>query len=150
MSHQWYESIMNEEGPTDKWFEIRNAPKPSGDVIAIWHQTRNEHELAFGVRDAQYVTNDDNQDARAIRGDDVDVIADTLVFEISSVDFDLCVEIADIPEIRSDGQLHFLGVLKWCHAEMGLNEHVNTTTCAGNVYTKVVPARWCRASVITP
>jgi hypothetical protein len=140
--------MIQDTGPTDKWFEIRNAPKPVGDVIAIWHQTRTEHELAFGVRDAEYVANDEN--SKAVRGDDVDVIADTLVFEITSCDYDLLVEIADIPKIISDGKLHFLGVLKWCHSSMGFDDKVDSTTCAGNVYTKVVPARWCRESVITP
>jgi len=154
MSHQWYEPVMSQEaGPTDKWFEIRNAPKPVGDVIAIWHQKRAEHELAYGVKDAKYVTNDDSQDARLTRGNDVDIIADTLVFEISSSEYDLCAEIADIPKILSDGKLHFLGVLKWSHSEwsqfLGDDDKLNTTTCAGNVYTKVVNARWCHDTVLT-
>ena len=123
-----------------QWFEIRNAPKPNGEVIACWHNEKKEHELSFGVKNLTYVP-DNEDDKRTFGRNDAGVIDGTLVHEITESEFDLLTELADIPRIISDGILNHLGILQWCHTEMSVMGE-DSLTCRGNVYAKVVLKIW--------
>jgi len=120
-----------------RWFEIRNVPKPRGEVIAIWEQTDDDHALAFGAVDIEYPPVDEDDRNRRITGtDNADAIYSYLVHEIGEGEFSVLSEIADIPRIISDGLLHHLGKLSW-----GVGGTERPIPCVGTVYTKVVSKR---------
>ena len=120
-----------------RWFEIRNQPKPRGEVIAIWKQTDYDHALAFGAVDIEYPPEDEHDSNRRITGiNNADAIHFYLVNEISEADFSLLSAIAAIPEVVSDGLLHHLGRLSW-----GVEGTEHPIPCVGTVYTKVISKR---------
>ena len=118
------------------WFEIRHEPLPSGRVIAIWHQEDNNLQLAFGVKNLTYPKELENE-KRTYGMDDANTIFHLLVHEITEPEFSVHTEIMDIPQIISDGMLHYLGVLNWYHAYRDFGED-SFVHCSGDVYTKVV------------
>ena len=136
------------EPHVEHWFEIRNDYKPNGIVIAIWHKTNNEYELAFGIQNLSFPP--ELTDTKRTYGrNDLDIINRYLVHEISESEFGVLTELADIPQIISDGVLHHLGVLKWHHDERTDRARSNwnpenSVTCTGNVYAKVVISEWFR------
>jgi hypothetical protein len=130
----------------NKWYEIRNAPKAhNGIVIAIWHQTVAEYELAFGIQNLEYPS-DREDDKRTHGRNDVTMVAECLVKEITESDFSVLIEIAEIPQIISDGVLHYLGKLTWHHKDRVVPSNWYTKwpdiVCTGDVYAKVVFSDW--------
>jgi len=122
-----------------KWFEIRNAPKPEGIVIAIWHRENKNLRLSHGAKDVVYSSTDDDDIRTYARwGEEAKAIQRSLVKEITEADFSVLQEIADIPQIISDGMLHHLGTLSWEYETPGSNTGDKTLGCSGVVYTKVI------------
>ncbi|KPL07300.1 hypothetical protein AMJ86_04755 [bacterium SM23_57] len=126
-----------------QWIEIRDAPKPNGKVIAVWHNTKPKtYELAFGVTDLEYPEDLENE-YRTYASDSASIITRSLVHEISEAEFSVHVEIMEIPQIISDGMLHYLGELQWCYRHHSIVDTV-IIPCSGKVYTKVIlsPHKW--------
>jgi len=120
-----------------KWFEIRNKPN-GGEVIAIWHRDDKDYRLAFGAQDVEYPQIHED-DKRTFARDEAEGIRGSIVNEVSEAEFSVLSEIADIPQIISNGFLHHLGVLEWEHKLPSFDPRQGTTRipCTGTVYAKV-------------
>lgn len=121
-----------------KWYEIRNKPD-KGEVIAIWHCEDDDYRLAFGAQDVEYPP-EHADDKRTYGREEAIGILDTIVNEISEAEFSVLSEIADIPQIISNGFLHHLGVLQWEHKRdpSGFRKYGSfCIPCTGTVYAKV-------------
>lgn len=141
--------------PEDRWFAIRNDPRQcSGNIIALWHRIDSTHELAFGALNVEYFPHDENfiRTYKDLHAQRIDL---TLVEEITQPEADTLIEIAEIPEILSDGTLHYLGKLRWVmnpkqKAVSFIDDDFEQTTAIGDVYVKVVLKRGITASLIGP
>lgn len=123
----------------NRWFEIRNAPNQDGDVIAIWHCDTKGYELAYGTKNLKYSSdNEDDIRTYARFGMEAEAIDKSLVRRISEAEFSVLQELADIPQIISDGVLHYLGVLTWSYNSSGSHTGDETLLCTGDVYAKVI------------
>ena len=121
-----------------KWFEIRNKPH-KGEVIAIWHRDDDDYRLAFGAKDVKFPP-EMADDKRTYGREEAIGILDSIVNEVSEAEFSVLSEIADIPRIISDGNLHFLGDLEWEHKKdpSGFRKYGSfCIPCSGEVYAKV-------------
>ena len=118
-----------------KYFVVRNAPKDQGgEVIAVWRQDKEEYQLSFGVKDVTYSTYDQDLIRTYARTPEF-AIESTLVHEINEGQFSTLIEIADMPQIISDGVLHHLGKLRWSFKLVPPEEPIH---CEGTVYVRVV------------
>jgi len=120
------------------WFEIRNKPE-KGEVIAIWHCEDDDYRLAFGAQDVKYPPEMED-DKRTYGREEAIGILDSIVNEVSEAEFSVLSEIADIPQIISNGFLHHLGVLEWEHKRdpEGFRKFGSfCIPCTGTVYAKV-------------
>jgi hypothetical protein len=130
-----------------QYFEIRNST--GGDVIAIWRKEKENYLLSFGVKDAVF----DEKSAGSHTEDDIRTycrdrddamhVESQLMNKISEYDFSVMDEIAQIPQIISDGVLHHLGILAWGHAWRAWDSVLDESTTKsiikyGTVYVRVV------------
>lgn len=132
-----------------RWFEIRNAPKPNGIVIAIWHCDTEGLELAYGAKNLKYSSdNEDDIRTYARHGFEAEAIDKTLVREVSEAEFSVLQKLADIPQIISDGVLHYLGVLTWSYDSFGSHTGDETLLCTGDVYAKVIANEKIQGTIV--
>lgn len=78
-----------------QYFEIRNAPAPDGEVIALWKKESPSYHLEI-LGDEAWMSACINKD---------------LIRETTEEEFSVMDVICDIPHILSDGVHHFLGEL---------------------------------------
>ena len=139
--------------PANTWFAIRNDPKQvDGNVVALWHRLDEDHELAFGAKDVKYIPHDDGY-KRMLSNLHAERIDQQLVEPISSAEADMLKEIGDIPEIISDGNLHYLGKLRWLANQESdtptspPGRNMPTITSIGDVFAKVTLKRGIQATL---
>jgi hypothetical protein len=120
-----------------QFFEIRDAPKPNGNVIAIWRKDEDNHQLIFGTKDVVSPPEDDDN-KRTFGPNDEMVIEHTLMNRITEPEFSVHDEISEIPHIISDGVLHHLGVLEWHHKWHSFTEGWKYIKCNGIVYVRII------------
>ena len=123
------------------YFEIRNAPMPDGEVIALWRKENENHQLVFGVKDV--VTDEDTRDEKErdenpFGTTDERAIEHYLMKEISEPEFSVRDDICEIPHIVSDGVLHHLGILKWHHQWHEFLGGWKYIKRHGTVYAKII------------
>jgi hypothetical protein len=119
------------------YFEIYGAPKPNGNVIAIWQKDEDNHQLIFGTKDVKYPPEAED-DKRTFGSSDERAVECVLMFQITEPEFSVHDKISEIPHIISDGVLHCLGVLKWHHRWHSFTEGWKNIDCVGTVYAKVI------------
>lgn len=124
-----------------EYFEIRNAPLPDGEVIALWRRENENHQLVFGVKDV--ITEEDTRaeeerDENPFGTTDERAIVYCLMNDISEPEFSVRDDICEIPHIISDGVLHHLGVLKWHLKWHEFRSGWNYIKRHGTVYAKTI------------
>lgn len=120
-----------------QYFEIRDEPRPNGNIIAIWQKDEDNHQLIFGTKDV-VVLPEDEDNKRTFGTTDERVIEYDLMHQITEPEFSVHAEISEIPHIVSDGVLHHLGVLKWIHKWHEFGKGWSYIHCHGPVYAKVI------------
>ena len=120
-----------------QFFEIRDAPKPNGNIIAIWRKDEDNHQLIFGTKNVEFPPEDED-DKRTYGASDERAIEYVLMHHITEPEFSVHDAIAEIPHILSDGVLHHLGVLKWHHQWHSFMNGWKYIKCSGTVYAKVI------------